>query len=336
MELKTGRRMVAILRVLRDLGGPAGSDTIARELAYAGFDLSERAIRNYLAQADALGWTVNLGRRGRRLTEQGVQELERALVVDKVGFVSARVDTLAYQMTFDTESLTGKLILNVSTVSPRDLRAAVRCLTQAYDANLGMGRYVAVGAAGEMIGDFRVPKGTFGIGTVCSVSINGVFLRANVPTVSRFGGLLQVERGHPKRFTQIINYDGSSLDPLEIFIRGHMTSVGQAARKGSGMLGASFREVPAVALPEVHRLIKVCERIGLGGVLAVGAPSQPLLDVPVAQGRAGIIVPGGLNAIAVVVEEGVAVTSTAMCTLCPFERLVDYHELHDAVRARGG
>jgi len=327
--------MVAILRVLRDLAGPAGSDRIARELGYAGIELSERAIRNYLAQADALGWTVNLGRRGRRLTSQGIQEIEGALVVDKVGFVSVRVDTLAYQMTFDPESLTGKVILNISTVGPRDLRAAGRCLAKAYEANLGMGRYVAVGGPGETIGDFHVPAGCFAVGTICSVSINGVLLRANIPTTSRFGGLLQVEHRRPERFTQIVNYDGSSLDPLEIFIRGHMTSVTQVARTGSGMLGASFRETPSVALAEVHRLLKFCDEIGLGGVLAVGSPNQPLLDVPVAQGRAGIIVPGGLNAVAMVVEAGIAVTSTAMCTLCPFEELLDYRALYDAIKARG-
>lgn len=327
MDLKTRRRMVAILRVLRDLTVPAGSERIAEMLRQSGLDLSERAIRNYLAQSDALGWTENLGRRGRRLTKRGEREIEGALVVDKVGFVSVRVDTLAYQMTFDPETREGKVILNVSTVAPLDARAAVRCLSEAYDANLGMGRFVAVGRAGDHIGDFHVPRGCFAIGTICSVSINGVFLRASVPTASRFGGLVEMEHGQPKRFTQIINYDGSSLDPLEIFIRGHMTDVTQAARTGSGMLGASFREVPMVALPEVQRLIQVCERIGLGGVLAMGSPNQPLLDVAVAQGRAGLIVPGGLNAVAAVVEAGIAVTSTAMCTLCDFQQLIDYTNL---------
>ncbi len=163
-----------------------------------------------------------------------------------------------------------------------------------------------------------------GIGTVCSVSLNGILLRANITTTSRFGGLLELEANKPTRFTEIINYDGSSLDPLEIFIRSGMTSVLQAAKCGKGVLGASFREVPAIALPEVRRLIKQSERCGLGGVIALGSPDQPLLDIPVTIGRAGMIVRGGLNPIAAVAESGISVTSVAMSAMCDFTLLKDY------------
>lgn len=327
MDIKTRRKMIAILRILHDSPKPLGSQRIAEALMLSGFDLNERSVRNYLAQADHLGWTDNLGRRGRRLTPRGRQELDGALVVDKVGFVSARVDTLSYQMDFDPKLRSGRIILNISTFSPRDIRPAIARLTDVYKANLGMGRLVAFGVPGEKIGTFQVPHDSFAIGTVCSVSINGIFLRANIPTTSRFGGLVQFERGQPKRFTQIITYEGSSLDPLEIFIRGHMTSVCEAAHSGSGILGASFREVPAVALPEVRHMADLAEELGLGGVLAIGNPNQPLLDVPVPQGRVGLVVCGGLNPIASVVEAGISVTSTAMSTLCPYSSLFDYTDL---------
>ena len=319
--------MTAILRVLHEAQKPLGSHRIAEILSYQGTDLGERAIRNYLAQADQLAWTRNLGRRGRQLTPLGIQEIQGALVLDKVGFVSSRVDTLAYQMDFDPETDRGKVILNMSTVSPRDIRPAISAMLGVYQAGLGMGRLVTFGPPGGTIGDFVVPKNSVGLGTICSVSINGIFLNASIATTSRFGGLLQMEKGYPKRFTQIINYDGSSLDPLEIFIRGHMTSAAEAAKTGFGMLGASFREVPAVALPEVQRLAELSEKKGIGGVLAIGSPNQPLLDIPVAHGRAGLIVCGGLNPVAAVVEAGIEVTSTAMSTLCDFDQLIDYTEL---------
>jgi repressor of nif and glnA expression len=332
-EIKTQRRMVAILRVLSEAGAPLGSERIAEELRLSGIDLSERTVRNYLSEADRAGWTRNLGRRGRELTPDGVREVGSALVIDKVGFVAARVDELAYRMTFDLTSRRGEVIVNVSTLALQDLSPAIEAMNKVYAANLGMGRLVALGAPGTMLGDFRVPNGRFAIGTVCSVSINGVFLRASIATTSRFGGLLEIERGQPKRFTQIINYDGSSVDPLEVFIRGHMTSVARAAQTGSGAIGASFREVPVVALPDVRRLAALSERVGIGGVLAVGRPNQPLLGIPVAQGRAGLIVCGGLNPVAAVVEAGIATTSTAMKTLCDFASFVDYAALPSLVPA---
>ncbi len=324
LDIKTRRRTVAILRLVAQAESGLGSERIAQALAMAGISISERAVRNYLVQTDALGWTVNRGRRGRQLTEKGRAELDRALVVDKVGFIAAKVDTLSYEMDFDVETCLGQIILNISTVAAKDLRAAVRVMAKVYDARLGMGNLMAVAAAGEQIGNFQVPAGRVGVGTVCSVSLNGILLRANITTTSRFGGLLEVNHKKPARFTEIINYDGSSLDPLEIFIRSGMTSMLQAARHGNGVLGASFREVPAVALPEVRRLIKKTELLGLGGVIALGSPDQPLLDIPVTIGRAGMIVRGGLNPIAAVVESGIEVTSAAMSAMCKFSLLKDY------------
>jgi len=335
MDTKTQRNMISILRVLKDSLRPMGAERIAECLRNSGTDLSERAVRNYLAQADGNGWTENLGRQGRRLTTAGRYEVDGALVMDKVGFVSARVDELTYQMTFDPHKRKGTIILNISTLALRNVRAALESLLRAYKANLGMGRLLTIGYPDECIGEFRVPKDRLAIGTVCSVSINGMFLHDRIPMRARFGGLLQIEERQPKRFTQIINYDGTSLDPLEIFIRGHMTSVSRAARTGSGLVGASFRDVPASALAEVHRLAALSEEIGVGGIFAFGLPNQPLLDIPVPQGCAGVVVAGGLNPIAAISEDGITTNSSAMHSLCDFDQLVDYRSLEELLVRKG-
>jgi len=327
IDIKTRRKMIAILRVLQEASGPLGAERIAEELRLSGLELSERTVRNYLARSDAMGWTENLGRRGRQLTAEGRGEIQGALAVDKVGFVASRVDALAYQMDFDLSTRKGKVIMNMSTIAREDAPAALPIITRVFDANLGMGRFVAIGGPGELIGNFRVPLGRFAIGTVCSVSINGIFLHASIPTTSRFGGLLQIENGRALRFNEIIFYDGSSLDPLEVFIRGYMTSVAEAAQTGSGMIGASFREVPAIALPEVRRLAGLSEKVGVGGLMVIGSPNQPLLDIPVPHGRVGIVVCGGLNPVAAVVENAVPTWSVAMRTLCEFDELIEYTEL---------
>jgi len=100
-----------------------------------------------------------------------------------------------------------------------------------------------------------------------------------------------------------------------------MTSVREAATKGRGLVGASFREVPAAALAEVQRISRRLDRIGLGGILVVGRPNQPLLDIPVPHERAGIIIVGGLNPLAAVEEAGVRTENAAMHSLLEFDDL---------------
>jgi hypothetical protein len=125
----------------------------------------------------------------------------------------------------------------------------------------------------------------------------------------------------------MINYDGTTLDPLEIFIKGKMTRVRDILETGNGVIGASFREVPAVALPDVKTIIKKLEKIGLAGVLLIGRANQSLLDIPVTQDRAGLIVVGGLAPMSAVEESGIPTHNMAMNTLFEFENLIPYNDL---------
>lgn len=321
MDIDAQRKMAAILRVLAEAGRPLGSTRIARALTLRGIDLKQRMVRYYLGEMDAQGFTENLGRPGRRLTKRGRRELVFAVAVDRVGFVSARVDELAYRQTFDPERRAGSVILNVSSLPAARSSPAKKLIRKVLDAGLGMGRFVAVAAAGEKLAGFKVPRGEIAFGTVCSVTLNGVLNAAGIPTTSRFGGLLELREGQPFRFTQIISYDGTTIDPIEIFIKGRMTRVGDAAHDGTGTIGASFREIPAGALPRAAQVIEKLKRLGLGGVLMVGIPGQPILDVPISHGRVGLVVAAGLNPVAAVEEAGIPTENRAMAALCEFERL---------------
>ena len=81
-----------------------------------------------------------------------------------------------------------------------------------------------------------------------------------IPTASRFGGLLELRNGQSTRFVEIIHYDGTSIDPLEVFIRSGMTNYTGAIRDGNGRIGASFRELPADSRKRVQGLAEKLER----------------------------------------------------------------------------
>jgi len=321
MHADRDHTIVAILRILDEAGQPLGSTKIARAMRVVGIDLAERMVRNYLADTDRRGLTVNLGRRGRALTDEGRHELAAMGAAEKIGFIDARGEELAYRMSLDLRRRRGTVIVNLSTVPGDRLDAARRAMAPVVRAGLGMGRVGRVdgkdgGAPGRPEGD-----GQAVISTVCSLTLNGLLADAGVPTVSRFGGLLEVHDGAARRFTHIIEYAGTTLDPIEIFIKARMTSVGEAARTGSGVIGASFREVTAVALPRVRKVVGRMEEVGLGGLVEIGEPSRPLAEIPVGQGRAGLVVAAGLNPVAAVHEAGIPTENRAMARLREFAEL---------------
>src|SRR4030042_1687521 len=101
------RKITAILKVLSDSAKPLGGRLISRLLKEQGVDLNERTVRYHLKIMDERGFTRYVGHRdGRTITQPGLEELKCALVCDKVGFVTSRIELLAYLTTFDLDGCT--------------------------------------------------------------------------------------------------------------------------------------------------------------------------------------------------------------------------------------
>jgi HTH-type transcriptional regulator, global nitrogen regulator NrpRI len=315
------KTMLSILKILdANPDQILGSGAISKQLKMHGIDLTERTVRYHLRILDERGFTKVFGKEGRMITVKGKEELTQALVSDKVGFVISKIETLSYLTDLDLETQEGNIILNISYFPEENLRSAIEIMRPVFSSPYVMSKKVVLKKSGERIGDVIVPDGQVGFGTVCSVTINGIFLKTGIPVTSRFGGVLQIDLD-PVRFTALIAYEGSSLDPLEIFIKSKMTDVRGAVRKNSGKILASFREIPVVSIDRAMELKDTLKEKGIGGILLIGNPNQPLLEMPVGLDRAGMIIVGGLNPIAALEEEGIPTVTKAMSTLYKFSEL---------------
>jgi len=324
---KKQRNSIAILEVLRDAGETASSEQIAAALTAKGLDMSERTVRLYLQQLDEEGFTVSVPKHGRRLTDLGLRELDVSTALTRVGFMSARIDRMTYRMSFDLATRSGSVVVNMSIVRPKDLRARMEPFLRVFEKGFAMGTLVGLLRAGETLEDITVPEGHIGLCTVCSVTLNGVLLKHGVPTRSLFSGLLEMKDGKARRFAEIISYEGTSIDPLEMFIRGGLTDYMGSIRDGNGHIGAGFREIPAESRATVVALAEKLGRIGLGAFLEIGLPGQSVLNIPVREGCCGVVVIGGLNPVAVFEETGIRIASRALSGTLDFLRMFPCQEL---------
>ena len=322
------REKLAILRVLGSASGAVGSQVIARRLRDEyGIQLSERAVRYHLGLLDEHGWTEKVSRRsGRVVTPAGLEELGNARVTDKVGFVSDKIELLAYQSTFDASRQEGLIPVNISFFPETQFKDALKVMAPVFRAGICVSDLVAVEQPGENLGGMVVPDGYIGLATVCSIAINATLLKAGVPMDSRFGGTLQYRQNRPWRFTDLIHYSGSSLDPSEIFIASRMTGVAETARRGSGKILANFREVPGMSLPLVRDLMLSLNQAGIRGLVEIGESGKPVCEVPVGLNKVGLILCGGLNPVAAAAEAGITTRNRAMSGLMDFHRLCRFTE----------
>lgn len=316
------KTLLSILKVLnRSPDTIIGSREISKQLTEYGIDLTERTVRYHLRILDERGYTKVFGKEGRQITEKGKDELEHAHVSEKLGFVISKIETLSYLTSLDLETMDGKIILNISYFPEDNKEEALEIMKKIFQSPYVMSDRLIIRRGGEKIGDILIPEGKIGVGTVCSVTINGIFLKAGIPISSKFGGVLEITNGKTSRFISLISYEGSSLDPLEIFIRSKMTDVLGAAINRSGKILASFREIPVVCFDEATRLKQKIMEKGIEGILLIGQPNSPLLGVPVGIDKVGMIIVGGLNPIAALEESGIQTESRAMSTLYEYSQL---------------
>ncbi|MFC1874281.1 DUF128 domain-containing protein [Chloroflexota bacterium] len=321
------RQIISILKILSESSEPLGARNISRKLEHKGIFLGERGVRYHLMTADLRGYTQCLGRDGRMITPEGRQEVKEALAAQQLGFVRDKLEMLAYQTTFEPERRTGQLSINTSLIKEDEFKRAVLAMKDAFRAGICVSDLVAVAAEGEKLGSVVIPNGQIGLATVCSVVINGVLLRAGVPSEYRFGGVLQIRNSEPRRFVDIIEYAGTSLDPSEQFIRAKMTSVSETVKTGNGKILGVFRTIPAPAREVFEKKIALLKEAGVGGVYALGNTSESLCQIPVAVNRIGIVQLSGLNPIAAASEAGIEIENITESELIDFEQLHSFWQI---------
>lgn len=329
------RKSVAILEALDEVSEPLGSTVISRRLKEYGVDISERTVRYHLKFLDERGLTRPVGRDGRVITPHGREELRNALVRDRIGLVLTKVELLAYQTTFDWESRSGAVPVNVSLLPREKLHRCLQLMRPVFRAGLCVSQKVAVEGEGERLGDVLVPEGKMAFATSCSIVINGCLLKAGIPMDSKFGGILQMRNGKPTRFVDVIHYSGSSLDPSEAFIQARMTDVRGVAEHSHGKLLANFREIPGSARRVAEEVVGGLMECGFRGVLAVGAPNEPVCEVPVGPNRVGMVLLGGLTPVAVIHENSIELENRPMSGMVDYQQMEDFEEVYARFAGQG-
>ncbi len=329
MHSQIDRKLVEILKILSEQSKPAGARLIAKRLEERGYRLDERTVRYHLRILDERGLTKNLGYDGRIITEKGLEEIRNALVTDRIGFIITKIESLIFKMNFDVETGKGKVVVNLATLDKEHFSKAFQIIKKVILAGYAVSPYIKIFGEDESFGGYVVPRGKVMVATMCSITLDGILHHAGIPVSPRFGGVIQVLDRKPARFTELISYSGSTLDPLELFSAKGLSSVLSAVKNGNGYILANFREIPMDALAEAKEKLQKAEEVGIKGTIAIGEPNMPVLGVPVGINRVGIALMGGTNPLAAVSEAKIPIETRAIECLVNFEEMVHIRENKD-------
>lgn len=315
------RKLIEILRILYENQEPIGARLIADRMNERGYLIGERGVRYHLRILDERGLTKRQGYDGRVITESGINELNNALVGDRLGFIITKIEKLIYDTTFDLKTGKGKVIINTSIIDKNDFERTMEIISRVIYNNYAISPYIKLLDEGTLSPDIKIPEGKIGIATMCSITIDGVLLKNGIPVDTKYGGILDVKMGEPVCFDDIIVYSGTSIDPMRIFISKKMTRVLDAVATGSGKLLANVREIPGSSVSEAEKILKKVMDSEIGGIAAIGKPGSSILNAPINTGKVGVAVFAGVNTMAAVEETGINVDTHPISTVIDFKEM---------------
>ncbi|MDP2766364.1 MAG: DUF128 domain-containing protein [Candidatus Methanoperedens sp.] len=321
IDSQVQRKLIEILRILFENKDPIGARLIADRMNERGYPIGERGVRYHLRILDERGLTKRQGYDGRVITELGVNELNDALVGDRVGFIITRIEKLIYDTTFNLKTGEGKVIINMSIIDKNDFDRTMEVLKHVVYNGYSISPYIKLIDEGTVTSDIEIPEGKMGIATMCSITIDGILLKNGIPVNPKYGGLLEVKDRKPTHFDELIAYTGTTIDPMRIFMSKKMTRVLDAVDTGSGMLLANLREIPATSLSEAEKVIESAMDARIVGIAEIGKSGKSVLNAPVDTGKVGVVAFAGTNAMAAVEENGINVDTYPISTIIDFKEL---------------
>jgi repressor of nif and glnA expression len=251
-------------------------------------------------------------------------------------FVNHTIEEYAMQVTYDPVAGTGRVVYNLSLVRTPDLAPVLEVVRTACRSGVCASDQVRIVREGETIDGFPVPEGQTGICTLCSVTLDGILLNRGVPLHPIGGGVVEIVNRVPRRFTHLIHYDETTIDPLQVLIAEEISSVSEVIRSGNGTILANIRECHMEAEPLVAELLDDLGDSRFVGVLEVGLPNSPLLGVQISPQYMGVVAVGGTNPMAAVREAGYTVGTRAMRGVIDAAEMTSIEQLAADVQPRAG
>jgi repressor of nif and glnA expression len=319
MDPQIERKLIEIMRVINESDKPIGARAIADELNDRGYDIGERAVRYHLRILDERGFTRKHGYAGRTLTELGESEMSDALIGDRFGFVISQIEEMAFRTTINPKTSDGVVPVNISYFAKEDLETVIDVISYTAHSGYMISSKVRIFEEDEDL--IFLPPGKVGIATVCSVTFDGLLLKSGIPVEPSYGGLLQIENRKPSYFLDLISYSGTSIDPIQIFMKRKPTSVLEVIETGKGKILANVRQINLSAHDRVIEIIQQAEKMGLGGFFLPEEINGSLLGATIEMGKFGIAIVGGINGICALEETGVRIETNPVSTVLEYKTM---------------
>lgn len=220
-------------------------------------------------------------------------------------FTLSRIENLMHQVSFDPGEMKGKIITNTSLVEKQRLNETLAVFSDIIQSGLSVSPLIML----------EEENGLIRIKTACSLTISAVLLKAGIPVRPKGGGLIEVVERTPTRFTDMLMYWATTIDPIDVLTSQELTDITGMMRTGNGRILGNLQEVPMLARDRIEELLDILTVAEFTGVLELGEPNMNVLGVSVERDHVGIALVGGTNLVAAAQECGIRIRHESISDL---------------------
>lgn len=232
-------------------------------------------------------------------------------------FTLARIENLMQQVSFDPANMKGRIITNTTLVRKEALSEALDIFYDTIQSGLAVCPMIKMEEDGRYIR----------IKTACSLTIDGVLLKAGIPVRPKGGGIIEVTDREPTRFTEMIMYWATTIDPIDMLTAQGLTDITGMMRTGNGRILGNIQEAPMLARDCIEEVLDHLADVGFMGVLELGEPNMNVLGVSVERDHLGVALVGGTNLVAAAREYGIEVDHESISDLTEISEMKHIEEI---------
>jgi repressor of nif and glnA expression len=232
-------------------------------------------------------------------------------------FTLARIENLMHQVSFDPVEMIGKIITNTSLVKKEHIEETLNVFYDAIQSGLAVSPMIQIAEE----------KNSIKIKTACSLTICGVLLKHGIPVHPKGGGLIEVVNREPTRFTDMLMYWATTIDPIDVLMAQGLMDITGMMRTGNGRILGNLQEAPMIARDRIEGVLDILASGGFTGVLELGAPNMNVLGVSVDRDHVGIALVGGTNLVAAARECHIDVEHESISDLTDVSEMKHIEEL---------
>ncbi|MDD1753832.1 MAG: DUF128 domain-containing protein [Methanotrichaceae archaeon] len=232
-------------------------------------------------------------------------------------FTLARIENLMQQVSLDPAKMKGKIITNTTRLKQELLEETLDIFQDAIQSGLAVCPLIKIEDESKLIK----------LKTACSLTIDGVLLKNGIPIRPKGGGIIEVVEREPARFTDMLMYWATTIDPVDILTTQELTDITGMMRTGNGRILGNLQEAPMLARDRIEEVLDLMAAAEFAGILELGEPNMDVLGVSVERDHLGIALIGGTNLVAAVRERGIELSHESISDLTEVSEMKHIEDL---------